>query len=883
MKSWCGLFLLSSGLLISASVGRGQTLPAFGHVVIVPLENNAYSSVVSSPSMPYLNSLISQYGLATQYFANTHPSIGNYFMLTTGQILTNDDSQTPSSFPVSVDNIAHQIEVAGKTWRDYPETSGSYIVRHDPLQYFTNINSAWLMDFNQFKIDLANHALPNFSFITPNGCNDAHDCGLDVADSWLQTNIDPLVKSTYFQPGGDGLLIIVFDEDDGSENNRVACVIISPLIVSAGFQSSNTYHHENTLRLMAGALGLTTFPGAAASAATMSEFFHAVSTATPTASLSLTSLSFGNQNVGTTSAAQAVTLSVAGAALTISSLAITAANSGDFAQTNNCGSSVAAGATCKISLTFTPSASGSRSATLSITDNASGSPQTVGLSGTGTTATAPTASLSPTSLSFGNQNVGSTSTAQAVTLSVAGAALTISSLAITGANSGDFAQTNNCGSSVAAGATCKINLTFTPSASGSRSATLSITDNASGSPQTVGLSGTGATAATPTASLSPTSLSFGNQNVGSTSAAQAVTLSVAGAALTISSLAITGANSGDFAQTNNCGSSVAAGATCKISVAFTPSASGSRSATLSITDNASGTPQTVGLSGTGTTASTPAVSLSPASLSFGNQDVRTTSAAQLITLTNSGNASLTISSLTISGDFAFVGTGTCGSTVAAGANCTMSVDFAPKAAGPGKGAVTITDNASGSPHTVPLAGNGVDFSISVPSGSSTLTSVVAGQTASYTLSLQAIDGFSGTVALACVGAPQGATCSVSPGSAALSSSTQMSAKVAVATAGQAIVPPALLLAPPSVGGAMWMPGLLCLLALGIWARARLQGRSRVSWGFVAALLSVLLWSSCGAGGFQALPRTPAGSYTMTVTGTSGALTHSVKLGLTVNQ
>src|SRR5439155_1323740 len=254
-----------------------------------------------------------------------------------------------------------------------PETSGSYIVRHDPLQYFTNINSAWLMDFNQFKTDLANHALPNFSFITPNGCNDAHDCGLDVADSWLQTNIDPLVKSTYFQPGGDGLLIIVFDEDDGSENNRVACVIISPLIVSAGFQSSNTYHHENTLRLMAGALGLTTFPGASASPATVALFCHATSAATPTASLSPTSLSFGNQNVGTTSAAQAATLSVAGAALSISSLAITGANSGDFAQTNNCGSSVAAGATCKINLAFTPSASGSRSATLSITDNASGS------------------------------------------------------------------------------------------------------------------------------------------------------------------------------------------------------------------------------------------------------------------------------------------------------------------------------------------------------------------------------------------------------------------------------------------------------------------------------------------------------------------------------
>src|SRR5438552_16417674 len=119
MKSWCGLFLLSSGLLISASVGRGQTLPAFGHVVIVPLENNAYSSVVSSPSMPYFNSLISQYGLATQYYANTHPSIGNYFMMTTGQVLTNDDNQTPSSFPVSGVNVVRELLAAGITWNSY--------------------------------------------------------------------------------------------------------------------------------------------------------------------------------------------------------------------------------------------------------------------------------------------------------------------------------------------------------------------------------------------------------------------------------------------------------------------------------------------------------------------------------------------------------------------------------------------------------------------------------------------------------------------------------------------------------------------------------------------------------------------------------------------
>src|SRR6266478_4319762 len=277
----------------------------FGHVLLVVEENHNYASVVGSSSMPYLNSLINQFGLATQYYANTHPSIGNYFTLTTGQILTNDDGQTPSSFPVSSANIASLLQAAGKTWKDYPETSGTYYVRHDPLQYMTNINKANLASFSQFKTDLANHALPNFSWITPNGCNDAHDCGLSTADSWLQSNIDPLVKSTYFQPGGDGLLIIVFDENSGSggtnstgttAGGQVECVIVSPNTISAGFQSTTRHYHESLLRLMEQGLGLTTFAGSSASANNMSEFFGAGTTST--VSLSPTSLTFPNQTIG---------------------------------------------------------------------------------------------------------------------------------------------------------------------------------------------------------------------------------------------------------------------------------------------------------------------------------------------------------------------------------------------------------------------------------------------------------------------------------------------------------------------------------------------------------------------------------------------------------
>jgi hypothetical protein len=488
------------------------SLPLFGHIVIVVDENASYTSVVGNSSMPYLNSLISTYGLAANYIADTHPSIGNYFVLTTGQILTNDDGQTPSSFPVSVDNIAHELEAAGKAWKDYHEQSGTYYVRHDPLAYMTNINSANIVDFSQFAGDLANANLPNLSWVVPNGCDDAHDCPLSTADSWLQANLDPLIKSALFQK--DGLLIITFDEDGSGSGvgcttaqiesgtwcgGHVATVLVSPQLVSAGFESSNSYHHENVLKLMMQGLGLTTYPGASANAANMADFFAAA----PAVTLSPQALTFSNQPVGTTSSPQTVTLqNTSTLSANISSIAISGTGAGCFAQTNNCGSSLAAGASCTIDVTFTAGAAGTVTATLTVTDNASDSPQTVGLTGAAAT---PVAGVSPPSLTFGNQNAGTTSGSQPVTLSNTGnAPLTITSLAI----SANFGETNNCGGSVAAGGSCTINVTFSPAATGPLTGTLSITDNnqgAAGSTQSVALSGTGQDFTLAAASGSPTS------------------------------------------------------------------------------------------------------------------------------------------------------------------------------------------------------------------------------------------------------------------------------------------------------------------------------------------------------------------------------------------
>ena len=323
-----------------------------------------------------------------------------------------------------------------------------------------------------------------------------------------------------------------------------------------------------------------------------------------------------------------------------------------------------------------------------------------------TTVDPPAVSLSPVSLSFGSQPLEESSGAQSVTLTYGGkATLSITNLAVTGTNAGDFVQNNNCASSVAAGANCTINVTFAPSASGARTASLNIADNAPGSPQSVSLSGTGTATA---ANLSPTSLTFASQAVGTTSAAEAITLTNSGnAALTISSIALTGANPGDFTQNTACGNSVAAGANCAITVTFTPSASGAATASLSVADNVSGSPQTVSLSGTGKSTAA-VVSLSATSLAFGSLPTGTASPAQTIILSNSGTAALSITSLAVSGANAssFVQTNTCGSSVAAGANCAISVTFAPSARGTATATLNIADNVSGSPQTVSLAGTG---------------------------------------------------------------------------------------------------------------------------------------------------------------------------------
>lgn len=308
------------------------------------------------------------------------------------------------------------------------------------------------------------------------------------------------------------------------------------------------------------------------------------------------------------------------------------------------------------------------------------------------------ASISPASLDFGNQTVDIASAPKDVTLTNTGNIdLTITSIAITGADGGDFSQDNNCPSSLGPNHSCKINVVFTPTTTGKRTAALQIADNAPGSPQKVSLSGVGVLPAT---SFSPTSLTFQVQLVFTDSKPQPVTLTNTGlGVLLISKITVTG----QFSQKNNCPSQLKPNDKCTIQVTFDPQTKGIQNGSINVADNAPGSPQQVPLTGTCTY-----IQLTPAKVNFGTQPVGTKSLPKKITLTNKGDAAVNISSITITGTDAgdFAETNNCGHQVASGASCFIKVTFKPLEKGEREADVSVNDNGGGSPQTVPLAGTG---------------------------------------------------------------------------------------------------------------------------------------------------------------------------------
>ncbi len=449
---------------------------------------------------------------------------------------------------------------------------------------------------------------------------------------------------------------------------------------------------------------------AAGSPGSVSLTGSAAAAAAPVAALTST-LAFGSVNVGTAGSAQTATLSNSGnAPLSITTLATGSTEFAISGGTCAAGGTVAAGSSCSVNIGFTPSAAGARSATLLVTHDASGGQSSTSLSGTGV-ALSPVISVSPSSLGF-TQTVGSGSAAQTVSVSNTGnAPLLINTLTLGGAQAADYqiatGTTCSAGGSVAANTSCVIKLVFTPAASGVRNASLAITHNA-GTATSVTLTGTGTATPQPAISLNAATLNFTAQTLGSTSASQSVTVSNSGAAaLVFSGLALTGSAASDFTLGGTCSATgtLATGATCTVSFTFTPGAVGARSATLTLASNAVNGSAVLSLAGTGAAVPTPSVGLAPGSLAFGNQASGTTSTARSITLTNSGSGALAISGISATAGYGV--SHNCGTSLAAGANCVLSVTFKPTAVGAATGNVNVASNATGSPHTVSLTGTGV--------------------------------------------------------------------------------------------------------------------------------------------------------------------------------
>jgi len=358
-------------------------------------------------------------------------------------------------------------------------------------------------------------------------------------------------------------------------------------------------------------------------------------------------------------------------------------------------------------------------------------------SGSGT----PAATLSPTSLNFGNLAAGTISAAKTVTLTNSGTGpLAINSITA----SGDFAQTNNCSSPLASKKSCTVNVTFNPSIAGAITGALTFSDSATTSPQLIKLTGTGIVPL----SFSPSSLAFSSVAVGQTSAKTITVTNKQTAAISLSPSTSTG-----YSVTGGtCGSSLNAGASCTITVTFTPEFTGAANGALAVATNGAFSPQVVALTGSGTGGPTVSLSFSPTSLTFTATGIGGTSAPKTVIVTNKSTGSVTINSISASSDYTAVGSGTspCGGALAKSAKCTFSVTFTPSGTGAIKGSVGVASSGAGSPQVLALSGTG-EFPVVLAPASLTFAAQSVGTTsAPQTVTLTNNSG--GTLTISSIGA-----------------------------------------------------------------------------------------------------------------------------------
>ena len=415
------------------------------------------------------------------------------------------------------------------------------------------------------------------------------------------------------------------------------------------------------------------------------------------------SVAFGNQTVGTTSAAQNVTVTNTGTSpATVAS--VTSSNPTEFPVTSTC-SAVAAGATCTIAVTFKPAAAGTRNATVTVTSDGAGSPQAIAVTGTGTAAGGAGQLALPGPVTFAAQAVGTASAPQNATLTnVGGAPVTVTGVA--SSNAAEFPVTSTC-ATVAAGATCALSLTFTPAAAGPRSATITVTSDGTGSPQTLAVSGTGTAGPSPGQLALAADVNFGSVELGTiTGAAPVAVTNIGGTAVAVASIG--SSNPAEFAVASSTCGTVAAGAGCTFALTFAPASEGARTATITVvTSDGTGSPQTLAVSGTGTAGPSPGQLALAADVNFGSVELGTITGAAPVAVTNIGGTAVAVASIGSSNPAEFaVASSTCG-TVAAGAGCTFALTFAPAAEGARTATITVVSNGVGSPQTMLATGTGV--------------------------------------------------------------------------------------------------------------------------------------------------------------------------------
>ncbi|MFZ0304708.1 MAG: choice-of-anchor D domain-containing protein [Terracidiphilus sp.] len=586
-------------------------------------------------------------------------------------------------------------------------------------------------------------------------------------------------------------------------------------------------------------------------------------TASGVVTLSPNPLSFGKFEVGSSTQLPVTAANSSNTSISITSLTI----SGPFAiATNACGTTaLAASADCQIQVDFNPTATGAATGTLTLVDGAG--TQSIQLTGTGLGAA--TDALTPTSLSFVDTQVGQASSQQTVTLTNSGG-VPLTSISVSVSNG--FEVSNGCTTELAANSSCSLQVEFAPTAAGSLSGTLTVSDILR--TQTVALSGIGL--APGVIAVSPTSLTFTNQQPGVASAPQTLRVTnTGGASIANIDLAFTGAAASSYSLgANTCGALLAAGASCAAQVIFTPSGVGSVTAVLNISSSTLGV-QAVPVALNGSPALSGGLTVSPSIVTFGVDGMSQTSSAQTVTLTNSASSTISSISLAVAGPFSLV-TNTCTGSLAPGAGCAAAVVFSPTVAGPVSGTLTVNSPSLASPIAVALIGTGFNFTVSAVATSS--QTVAAGQTASYTLAINP-SGAQATFSFACGTLPQYASCSFSPATETLNSGVEGNVTVNISTgevSSSKVEPAAGWQAAPLLCGLLLLPFAL--------ARKRKALLLAVLACVLAAGVTACTSSSLGSGGSgtKQTSTTPPGTYTIPVTTLANGMSQPVTLTLTVD-